>query len=292
MRWSSLKLSLLVVLTFSMVLILMSFLFYKNLNILLGFWDKENRVSIYLKIDANESDKQAVLDLLKTKTDEISDIQFVDRTVASTDFKKMFGEYSAGMVSVDEMIDLVPESFTAKLTSAASEKSSFDNLKASLLINPFIEDVSYGGEWLTKFSKLDRSLKFLGLTLTLVLSLSVTLISALMVRSLVDESRGEIEVLSLIGATRWLIYGKYLRQFLYFFSLSLVFGVLLSYLIFYFFKNRFLMGQGFHFVASSLQFLTPVEILAVLLALFIFVMSGASLSLRSTLKRLSLFAYE
>ncbi len=292
MRWSSLKLSLLVVLTFSMVLILMSFLFYKNLNILLGFWDKENRVSIYLKIDTNEGDKQAVLDLLKTKSDEISDIQFVDRTVASTDFKKMFGEYSAGMVSVDEMIDLVPESFTAKLTSAASEKSSFDNLKASLLTNPFVEDVSYGGEWLNKFSKLDRSLKFLGLTLTLVLSLSVTLISALMVRSLVDESRGEIEVLSLIGATRWLIYGKYLRQFLYFFSLSLIFGVLLSYLIFYFFKNRFLMGQGFHFVASSLQFLTPVEILAVLLALFIFVISGASLSLRSTLKRLSLFAYE
>lgn len=292
MRWSSLKLSLLVVLTFSMVLILMSFLFYKNLNILLGFWDKENRVSIYLKVDANEGDRQSILDLLKTMPDKVSDIQFVDRDAASADFKKMFGEYSAGMVSVDEMVDLVPESFTAKLTAAASEKRAFDDLKASLLINSFVEDVSYGGEWLNKFSKLDKALKLLGLTLTLILSLSVTLISALMVRSLVDESRGEIEVLSLIGATRWLIYAKYLRQFLYFFSLSLVLSVLLSYLVYYFFKNKFLFGQGFHFVASSLQFLTAAEVMAVLLTLFVFVMTGASLSLRSTLKRLSLFAYE
>lgn len=275
-----------------MVLILMSFLFYKNLNIILGFWDKDNRMSIYLRVDANDSDKANVLSLLKSKSDVVTDIQFVDRTMASNDFKKMFGEYSAGMISVDEMIDLVPESFTAKLTAAASEKNIFAELKSSLLADPFVEDISYGGEWLSKFSKLDRILKFLGLTLTLALSLSVTLISALMVRSLVDESKNEIEVLSLIGATRWLIYRKYLKQFLFFFSLSLLLSVLLSYLVFFVFKNNFLTGQGFNYVAASLQFLSFLETAGVLAILFVFVISGASLSLRSTLQRLSLFAYE
>ena len=291
MRWSSLKLSLLVVLTFSMLLILMSFLFYKNLNILLGFWDKDNRISIYLKADANAADKESVLQLLKNRS-ELEDIQFIDRTAATNDFKKMFGEYSAGMISVDEMIDLVPESFTAKLKLDTSGDGAFANLKLAVSSHPFVEDISFGGEWLSKFAKLDRALKFIGLTLALVLSLSVTLISALMVRSLVDEAKNEIEVLSLVGATRWLIYRKYLSQVVYFFSLSLVLSTMICFSVFYFFKNEFLVNQGFQIVASSLRFLSVIEVFFVLTALFIFVMTGASFSLRSTLQRLSLFAYE
>ncbi len=291
MRWSSLKLSLLVVLTFSMLLILMSFLFYKNLNILLGFWDKENRVSIYLKAEANESDKESILQLLKARA-ELEDIQFVNRNSATADFKKMFGEYSSGMISVDEMIDLVPESFTARIILGSDADLNFSNFKLALSSHPLIEDISYGGEWLSKFAKLDRALKFTGLTLALVLSVSVTLISALMVRSLVDESKNEIEVLSLVGATRWLIYKKNLMQLLYIFLLSLILSICISFSIFYFFKNYFLLNQGFYFIASSLKFLTATEVIFVLTALFVFVMTGASLSLRATLQRLSLFAYE
>ena len=255
MRWSSLKLSLLVVLTFSMLLILMSFLMYKNLNILLGFWDKDNRVSIYLKAEANDSDKDSVLQLLKSRS-ELEDIQFIDRNAATADFKKMFGEYSSGMISVDEMIDLVPESFTARILLGSEADLNFSNLKLALTSHPLVEDISYGGEWLSKFAKLDRALKFIGLTLALVLSLSVTLISALMVRSLVDESKNEIEVLSLVGATRWLIYKKNLMQLLYFFLLSLILSICISFSTFYFFKNYFLLNQGFHFIAASLKFLT------------------------------------
>lgn len=291
MRWSSLKISLLVVLTFSMLLILMSGLFYKNLNILLGFWDKDNRVSIYLKADATESDKENVLQLLKSRN-EIEDIQFVDRTQATADFKKMFGEYSAGMVTVDEIIDLVPESFTAKLKVVPNLDSSFTGFKLSVADQPLVESISYGGEWLSKFAKFDRALKFVGLILVLVLSLSVTLISALMVRSLVDESRNEIEVLSLIGATRWLIYRRYLAVLLYFFIISLSFSLVISYSIFYFFKNNFLLSEGFNFVATSLKFLSVTEVVFVLLILFVFIMSGAAVSLRSTLMRLNLFSYE
>lgn len=292
MRWSSLKISLLFVLTFSMLAILLSFLAYKNLNILLGFWDKENRMSIYLRVDATDEDKASVK-LLLDQSAAFKNINFIDRNSASADFKKMFGEYSAGIMTTDEIIDLVPESFSAQLKlEVAQDQNVFAKLKSSISAHPFVEDVSYGGEWLNKFSKLDRALKIIGLGLTAILSLSVTLISALMVRSLVDESRQEIEVLSLIGATRWLIYGKYLRQVVFFFSLSVVISTLLCMSTFFFFKNQFLVTQGFQFVASSLQFLSVLEIVAVLAALFTFVFMGASLSLRSTLQRLSLFAYE
>ena len=250
-------------------------------------------MSIYLKVDANEEDKNEVLKMLQS-SELLEDIQFVNRDRASDDFKKMFGEYSAGIITVDEMIDLVPESFSAKLKTnfSVAGNNSFLNLKNTLLNHAFVEEVFYGGEWLVKFKKLDGALKILGLALILVLSLAVALISALMVRSWVDESKNEIEVYSLIGATRWLIYGKYLRQYLFFFLLSLLGSIFLCFGLFYILKNKFLVSQGFVFIADNLQFLTEVEILIILSMLFVFVFTGAALSLKSTMQRLSLFSYE
>ncbi|OFZ28365.1 MAG: hypothetical protein A2622_04500 [Bdellovibrionales bacterium RIFCSPHIGHO2_01_FULL_40_29] len=290
MRWSSLKLSLLVVLSFSMSLILSSFLFYKNLNILLGFWNKENRISIYLKAEALDTDKKEILDILKLES-ALTDIQFTDRDKATQDFTKMFGQYSAGMISVDDLVDLVPESYSAKVPLNLDE-TELNRIKEKIMAHALVEEISYGGEWFKKFSKLDRALKIFGLTLFLVLSLAVTFISALMVRSLVDESKSEIEVLSLIGATRWHIYEKYLRQFLYFFVLSIGVSVGLCALAFVLIKSKFLSGQGLQFISENLQFLNWGEISMILGLLFVFVMAGASLSLRSTIQRLSLFSYE
>ncbi len=260
----------------------------------MGFWGKEAKITFYLKTDATEADKKAILDTLHTDS-AIEDVQLIDRKAAADDFKKMFGEYSAGIISVDEMIDLIPESYSALLKSSLSaneKEAKFKSLKSSLTQNSFVEEVSYGGEWLNKFSKVDRALKIFGLTLSLVLSLTVCFISALMVRSFVDDSRGEIEVFSLLGATRWHIYTKYLRQFLFFFGLSIICSIAMSYAVYFIIKNRFLMNQGFQFVAENLRFLTLTEIVWPLGILCVFVLIGASLSLKSTIQRLSLFSHE
>lgn len=294
MRWTPLKLSLLVVLSFSMSLILVSFLFYKNINILLGFWGKESKITFYLKADATDTDKTKILDLLKADS-QLENIQLVDRTAAAADFKKMFGEYSSGIISVDEMIDLIPESYTAVLQSrfsADEKKNQLGRIKQQFSAEPFVEEVSYGGEWLNRFSKFDRALKIFGLTLSLVLSLTVCFISALMVRSLVDDSKSEIEVFSLLGATRWVIYQKYLKQFLFFFGLSVIVSLALTFAVYYIIKNRFLVNQGFQFIADNIRFLNASESAAPLAILFLFVMLGASLSLRSTIQRLSLFSHD
>ena len=294
MRWTPLKISLLVVLSFSMALILSSFLFYKNINIVLGFWNEDAKASLYLKADALEIDKENLLTQLRADTD-IKKIDIIDRTAAAADFKKMFGEYSAGLITVDEMIDLIPESLVIQLNSDLStdaKKNKLASLKKSLLSLPYVEEFSYGGEWLTQFTKIDQALRIFGLTIFIVLSFAVCFISSLMVRSMVEDSRNEIEVYSLLGATRWLIYKKYLKQFLFFFSLSLILGVAITFACYYVLKNRFLVNQGFQFIAENLRFLSLPEIFSLLGLLFIFVLLGASLSLRSTIQRLSLFAHD
>lgn len=290
MRWTSLKISLLVVLSFSMTMILGSFLFYKNLNVILGFWNKDNRMSIYLKAEANEADKDEILKLATTFP-AATDAVIVTREAAVDDFTKMFGQYSAGMVSVDDLMDLVPESVLLKIPIDIAN-SELKKIKAAFAAHPLVEEVSYGGEWLSKFARIDKFMKIFGLSLFIILSLTVTFISALMVRSLVDESKSEIEVLSLIGATRWHIYWKYLKQFMKFFSLSLVACLGLTYTVFYLMKHKLLPRFDFQFIANHFQFLSISEIVLILGGLFAIVLVGACISLRSTIQKLSLFSYE
>lgn len=294
MRWSSLKVSLLVVLTFSMVMVLISFMFYKNINILLGFWEDEAKLSIYLTVDSTDQEKDEIVKRLQTDTD-IAKIDFVNRSEAAADFKKILGEYSNGIISVDEIIDLIPESIIVTLQSSMSSQAKaekFAYIKRDLTLNAAIEEISYGTEWIKQFSKFDRALKFFGLLLFSVLSVCVLFISALMARSLVEESKTEIEVLSLIGATRWFIYKNNLMPFLYIFGLSALASTAVTFATYFYFKHRFFLNQGFGFLAENIRFLNAQEALALVSILFVFVICGAVLSLKSAVQRLSLFAYE
>lgn len=294
MRWSSLKVSLLMVLSFSMVMVLISFMFYKNINILLGFWEDEAKLSIYLKVDTTDEEKTAVINRLKTDTD-IANIEVVSRNEAAADFKKILGEYSNGLISVDEITDLIPESIVVTLNSSmssAEKTAKFAYIKRDLILNEAVEEISYGTEWIKQFSKFDRALKFFGLLLFSVLSISVLFISALMARSLVEESKTEIEVLSLIGATRWFIYKNNLLPFLYIFGLSAVVSTAVTFATYFYFKHRFFIAQGFSFLSDNIRFLDATEVLTLVFLLFLFVLCGAVLSLKSAIQRLSLFAYE
>lgn len=294
MRWSSLKISLLVVLSFSMMMVLTSFMFYKNINILLGFWEDDVKMSVYLKVDTTEDEKNNLLKQLQAEKKVLS-ATLVTRNEAAEDFKKILGEYSTGLISVDEITDLIPESIVVSLQNKLTQNEKTEvlaDLKKKYLINPFVEEISYGTEWIKQFSKFDKALKFFGLLLFSVLSISVLFISALMARSLVEESKTEIEVLSLIGATRWFIYKNNLLPFLYIFLLSSGLSLVTAFATFYYFKNRFFIDQGFSFLSSNIRFLDSLEILYLLSILFFFVISGAVLSLKSAIQRLSLFAYE
>lgn len=294
MRWSSLKVSLLVVLSFSMIMVLISFMFYKNINILLGFWEDEAKLSIYLKVDTTDEEKNAIVKRLETDTD-IANIQVVTRNEAAADFKKILGEYSNGLISVDEITDLIPESIVVTLQNSLSSQAKADKLayiKRDLILNAAIEEISYGTEWIKQFSKFDKALKFFGLLLFSVLSICVLFISALMARSLVEESKTEIEVLSLIGATRWFIYKNNLLPFLYIFGLSAGISTVITFATYFYFKNRFFLEQGFGFLAENIRFLNVPEVLSLISILFLFVICGAVLSLKSAVQRLSLFAYE
>jgi cell division transport system permease protein len=294
MKWTTLKISLLFIITLSQIMILAGFLSYKNLNTVLGSWNNAAHLSIYLQTDILDDERSAIETKIR-KNANVEKVEFIDREKAAKDFQKSFGAYSAGLLSVDELVDIVPEAFVVSLKNELSllqKMSVFDDIILETKTLTGIDEVSFGGEWLKKFSKLDQTLKSVGLFILAIVLLSVSFMSALMVRILIDDAKPELEVYSLIGATRWFTYKIFLREMLAFTMLSLVLTFISLLGIFAYLKNVYLSKNMNLAFAERLTFLSPSEIIifCVLVSIFIFVSSF--IALKTTIQRLNQFSYD
>ncbi|MEQ1722045.1 MAG: permease-like cell division protein FtsX [Pseudobdellovibrio sp.] len=221
MKMNPLKLSLFVIITLSICMIISGLLFYKNFVGFLGAWNQSNKMNIYLKIDTSEAERNKIIDLLKQKSNVVS-ADLVDRNQAGLSFQSSLKEFSSGLVTLDELVDLIPESIEVDLEPMLSLKERDDVFTA--LANEFrpntaIEDINYGATWIKKFEKIDRIMRSVGIFAFLIFLLAISYLVALMVRVYIDDSKQEIEVYSLIGATRWSIYQLFLKDIFIFLSI-------------------------------------------------------------------------
>jgi cell division protein FtsX len=139
-------------------MIISGFLFYKNFIGFLGAWNQSNKMNIYLKIDTPELETNKIIDLLKQKSNVVS-VKLVDRNEAGLSFQNSLKEFSSGLVTLDELVDLIPESIEVDLKPTLSLKErddAFAALAEELKSNLAIEDVNYGATWIKKFEKIDR----------------------------------------------------------------------------------------------------------------------------------------
>lgn len=294
MKWTPLKVSLLFVITLSQIMLLAGFLSYKNLNIVLGSWNQSAHLSVYLKTDTTEEERNQIA--AKIRNDKyVTDIEYIDRTKASEEFRKSFGNYSAGILTTDELVDLIPESLVVSLSDQLSLNKKLDVFKNIIHLTANlagVDEVSYGGDWLSKFSQLDGTLKSVGLFILAVVLLSVSFLSALMVRILIDDAKAELEVYTLLGATRWFMYRIFFKEILAFLILSLSLSFVGLFALFTYFKNFFLVKNiGFGFV-DRLTFLSTAEVLSFCAIAATFIFLSSFISLKTAIQRLNQFSYE
>ncbi len=294
MKWTTLKISLLFIITLSQLMILAGFLTYKNLNTVLGSWNNAAHLSIYLQTDILDEER-GTIEMKIRQNQNVQKVDFVDRDRAAKDFQKSFGAYSAGLLSVDELIDIVPEAFVISLKNDLSllqKMDVFNEITTATKGLSGIDEVSFGGEWLKKFSKLDQTLKSIGLFVLAIVLLSVSFLSALMVRILIDDAKPELEVYTLIGATRWFTYKIFLREMLAFTMLSLVLTFISLFGIFEYLKNVYLSKHMDLAFSTRLTFLSPGEIFIFALLVVIFIFVSSFIALKTTIQRLNQFAYD
>lgn len=294
MRTSILRASLFVIVSFSIFTVFSTQLFYKNAIGILESWSQSSKMTVYLKIESTEEDKNAVSDFLKT-IPEISMINWVDRKQASQSFQATLKEFSSGLITDNELLDLIPESFEIDLAphlSSEQRESTFLNIQEKLKVFNFIDEVSYSAVWLKKFQSVKKVLNSVGIfVLTLILITFAYLVS-LMSQVLVESSKAEIEVYSLIGATRWSIYIhflKFLFRFL-FVSIALAYGG--AYALFLALKEYLKHSSFSYLVTSHLSFLPLKDSILLVAMILIVILSSTYMTIRASVNRLTQLSYE
>jgi len=294
MKWSPLKVALISVISLSQILLLVFFLTYKNLNIALGSWSESANLTIYLKTDTTESDKNQVIQFLK-KVNENNQIVLTSRDQAAKEFKKSIGQYASGLMNDDELTDLVPETIELIAPKSFSLDEKIDLFqKVSNALSKFstVEESVFGLSWLERFSNVDKYIQHLGLGSFIILLLGMGFLSALMVKVLIEDSRAEIEVFNLLGATRWSIYKIYLKDISYTVALSLILTGALSYLLFYFARSALVHSELGQFVGARISYLSLQEfaLFTFSVASFVYLISLGSMI--SSLNKVSHLTYD
>lgn len=289
MKSAPLKASLFIIITVSILTIVTGLLFYKNLIGVLGAWNKSNKMNIYLKVDTTTDDKNKIIALIRQNS-HVSSVNVIDRKEAGLAFQNSLKEFSSGLITVDEMIDLIPETIEIDLDGSLSlneRDAKFAELADSFKGQEQIEEINYSASWLKKFELIDKVFRSAGALIFLILLFSISYLVALMVRVYIDDSKQEIEIYSLLGATSWSIYRLFLKDIFWFLSASLLASFTALFLLFIYLKNRLSASGLSSVISDNLHFLSLSESMFVILSLFVFIYLNSFITIRSSVNRLN-----
>ena len=289
MKVAPLKLSIFVVITVSILMLVSGLLFYKNLIGVLGAWNQSSKMSVFLKVDTTAEDKERIVLFLK-ETSTVENVTLIDRSQAGTAFRNSLKEFSSGLMTDDEMIDLIPETLEVDLKSSTGlnqREAVFADIAAGLRQHAQVEEVSYSASWLRKFELLDNIFRTTGFMVFLIVLSSISYLVALMVRVYIEDSKQEIEIYSLLGVTRWSVYKLFLKDVFIFLTASLVTSFALLFLSFQIIKTKFATSGLSVMITENLRFLSFSEVLFVTAALFVFIYLNSFLTIQTAVTKLN-----
>ncbi len=183
------------------------FLLVTNVQQLTGALDNSNQLSIYLKQHVTE-DQGLKLTRKLTENSNLSQVLFISRRQALDEFKQYsgFGEILEVLDNnpLPHVIQLLPES-----------KSLDGDLLSELIINleklPEVDFVQMDMAWLKRLQAIMQLASRAVLILSVLLALGILFITGNTIRLELQNSRDEIQIAQLVGATRAFIR----RPFLY-----------------------------------------------------------------------------
>jgi len=221
-------------------------LVYFNLDNVLRHWSENLQLVVYLKNDV-QKDALAEIQGVIEKESRIWKWDYLSKEDALRVFKERLKEKSGILEGLAE--NPLPASFNIYF------KENFRNHEQiRLLAGQFsgmegVEDVDYGGEWISRFEAAILFLKIFIAAVGGLLGIGLLTIISNTIRMSVISRQDEIEIKKLVGATRWFIEAPFLAEGI----IQCVLGVLLALGLLLLFYAYFI-----YQVASSSQVLMGV----------------------------------
>ncbi len=173
--------------------------------------------------------KATLMDLQKQiQTFEgIATAEYVTKDEAADIFKQEFGE------DINKVLDFnpLPSSFKITLKESFRTTERVEQLQKQLKALKGVDDVVYRKDMLVFFDSKTQGLNLIALTLGIFLALSAIILVSNSIRLTIVARRQSIQIMKLVGATRWFIRAPFLVEGI---VLGCVGGIVAAGLLFYF----------------------------------------------------------
>ncbi len=265
--------------TLALLIVALFMLLVVNLENAAESWSERVQVTVYFDRDL-ASQEQADLQRRIQTLPGTAKVTWVSRDEAFRRFKMRLKGQDTLLEGVRP--DILPTSFEIALKRNNRSSEAVEAYVSRLKTLPGIGEIQYGEEWVRRFNTFLTFMRLVGALVGGFLLVAVVFIVSNTIRLTIYARRDELEVMSLVGATRLFIKMPFLIEGL----LQGVAGGLLSLLLLVLFYQLFLHNAGnfltFNPASSGLAFL-PVEFMVAL------VLAGALLGFLGSLTSLRRF---
>lgn len=267
-RHWALQFSTVVVVTACYLVVSVSFLMSQNLRKILTVWGQDLQMTVYLSDEATVS---AVKDLHSQLEHQprVGHVHFIDKEAALNEFHTQMASYAPDVFQEKDLLSLIPASFEISLSENLDPRdhlSTLENLASDLKQNKAVAEVSYGQEWVQKYSRFLTYFERLCQALGIIILCAATFVLSNVIRASVQSRRTEIEVLELIGATPAMVRRPFILEGAFIGALASLAAMGLSFALYSGLVHVFANELQFLQLAQHFQFFAPHLVAAALLS--------------------------
>ncbi len=240
----------------------------ENLQRVLTLWGESLQMSVYLAENITPETTEQLKETL-LQDEEIDKVQFVTREQALDQFREQMASYAPDLVGDGDLLKMIPSSFQFSLNKKIAPEdqlSTMQSIATRLQVQPGVEEVSYGQDWVKSYSQITAAVKWAGLFFISVILAAAIFVISNCLRSSIYQRKEEIEVLELIGATTTYVRKPFILEGIALCLLGAFVGLGISYGFFVIAQDA-LKGQLSLFqIAQHIQFLNIKTIAMVIAA--------------------------
>jgi cell division transport system permease protein len=197
--------------TISLALLIVSLflLVFVNLESAAENWSERVQVTVYFDHELTAQDQSALRGRI-TAIPGTAKVSYVSRDEALKRFKGRLRGQETLLEGVRP--EILPTSFEIALKRSSRGTQDVEKYVTVLKQIPGISEVQYGEEWVRRFNTFLNFMRMLGALLGSFLVVAVLFIVSNTIKLTIYARRDELEVMSLVGATRFFIKAPFLIE--------------------------------------------------------------------------------
>ena len=197
--------------TISMAMLIVGFFLvvFLNLQAAVGAMGERLEMSVYLRGGLTQQEQDYVLTRLKAEPG-VKKAVFLEKDAALALLKKELKGQEPLMEGLGE--NPLPDSYEVTVDAKYADAAKMEVLTKNIGKLYGVEDVSYGRQGVEVLDRLLKLVTWGGMSLAVLLGVTVVFIISNSVRLALYSRGQEIELMQWIGATRWFIMGPFLVE--------------------------------------------------------------------------------